>query len=666
MSKPFVPIKTADIEWRDETPYSNTYQDFYYSFHKGLEQSRHVFIEGNHLITRWKLLPDNANQIFSIGETGFGTGLNFLLTWFLWEQYAPKNCILHFISCEKHPLKYVDLSMCLQNWPALKPYTDQLLEKYPILTPGYHHILFQKGAVKLTLMLGDAVDCYEQLLCCGDSKLEPLIRPAFIDAWYLDGFAPKKNESMWSEALIQNIAMLSRPEHTTLATYTVAASVRAVLTHYGFAVERKPGCGRKYHILTACFKSAPSYRLKHRQTPWHVGNTPNQSSSSAIVVGAGLAGCYTAFSLARRGWLVQLIEQQNDIACGGSANQQAVLFPKLSSFRSPLTEFMLSAFLYAQRAYKEICNHIPLGKLNGIMVLAYNEKERKAQESLQKWLAVYPELAQLVSIEQGSKLANLPLNFPGMYIPGSGWINTPELCRYLINHPNIHLVNNTRAEDLLFSDNEWHVGSCNAPVVVLANAQALTQIQHTDYLPIKVMRGQMTSIMTSPESANLQIPLCGMGHVLPALYGKHWIGATYELNTANPELKPSDDELNYDKLQSLAPDVAWSKSIVERWSGIRVATPDYLPLVGPVAEKELFMADFVGLKSNANRWIASTGPYYPGLYVCAGFGSRGLTTIPLCAEWLAATINGEMSCLPRHLIQALAPARFLRRKITRD
>ena len=117
------------------------------------------------------------------------------------------------------------------------------------------------------------------------------------------------------------------------------------------------------------------------------------------------------------------------------------------------------------------------------------------------------------------------------------------------------------------------------------------------------------------------------------------------------------------KLKKLTSAVLWSDTVVDHWAGIRASTPDYLPLVGKVANANEFTQVFSGLASNSKRWIAHPGVYYPGLYACAGFGSRGLTTIPLCAEWLASLINNELGFLPRSLSQALSPARFLRKGI---
>jgi tRNA 5-methylaminomethyl-2-thiouridine biosynthesis bifunctional protein len=661
VSNLFVPIKTAELDWHQDLPFSIQYDDVYHSSASGIEQSRYVFIDGNNLISRWQNALDQSQ--FTIAETGFGTGLNFLLTWQLWEHHAPDQHCLHFISCEKHPLTRDDLIKSLACWPQLEKQAAQLIEHYPVLTPGYHHLIFANGRVRLTLMLGDALECYEQLLICGEANLERSLRTTHVNAWYLDGFAPAKNQSMWSDSLMKVIAMLSQ-EGTTLATYTAAGIVKDNLRQHGFIVEKKKGFGPKRHMISAYFSPSELVSLKKRHTPWHVRQPERYNERSALIIGAGLAGCFTAHCLAKRGWKVTLIDELNEVGQGASANQHAVLFPKLSAYNSPLTQFMLTAFLYASREYQAILSQHDIGVLNGSLLLAFNQKEQQAQTSLEDWLNQYPSLGSLVNAQQASELAGIPLQHSGLFIPLSGWINSPDLCQLLIRTEGITLITDTTVDQLVF-DKRWRVNNYEAEVLILANGYKVTAFPETESLPIKPIRGQMTAISTTSETAALRIPLCADGHVLPAHRGTHYLGASYELKTDHATIKEQDDLLNLGKLKQIAPGVSWSHEVKSHWAGVRATTTDYLPIVGRVADTTAFNTLYAGFESNAKRWIAKAGPYYPGLYACTGFGSRGLTTIPLCAEWLAALINNEMTFLPRNLQQALSPARFLRKDIVR-
>lgn len=664
MSKPFVPIETADLQWTQDLPISNQYDDIYHAMDSGIKQNRYIFIDGNDLINRWTNLSKEQPEVFTIGEMGFGTGLSFLLTCSLWAQHAPKTASLHYISCEKHPLKLDDINRALSNWPELDEFRLELIKQYPVLTPGNHHLYFCHGRIKLTLMLGDCLERFEQLLLCGDSLLEHQLQRCFVNAWYLDGFAPKKNESMWSRSLLQVLAMLSE-QGTTFATYSVASCVKSTLTEFGFELAKKKGYGYKRHMLTGRMEQIQAHRLKQRDTPWHVGTKKEPKEKTALVVGGGLAGCFAAHSLAQRGWSVTLIDENDSVGQGASANQRAVLFPKLSAFRSPLTEFMLASFIYAHRIYSNLLAQKNLGKLNGALVLPYNAKEQNAQRCLEPWLSFYPELGQLIHATKATELSGVNLTNDGLFIPYSGWINSPELCNHLIQDERIRVVTKLPISALSYDADQWVIEEHRAAVLILANGYKVNQFEETRHLPVKPIRGQMTAILSTKDSDPLKIPVCGEGHVLPSVNGVHHLGATYELGASHSDIKYEDDQINLDKLKLICSNVAWSRTPLGSWSGVRASTPDYLPLVGQVAKADSFLSRYEGLESNANRWVAKEAPCYPGLYIFAGFGSRGLTTIPLAAEWLAGIINNELIGAPRNLLHALSPSRFLRRAITR-
>lgn len=661
MSEHFIPIEKAVIEWRDGIPYSPIYKDLYHARASGVDQSFYVFIQGNHLLERWQQLQGGE---FTLAETGFGLGLNFLLTAKLWFKHAPSHTQLTYFSCEKHPLALQDLKKALSLWPELADEGQELLQQYPPLTPGYHVLHFKKYRIKLVFMLGDVYTCYEQLLACGQGPLESSLRPGAVDAWYLDGFTPSRNSEMWSQELFKIIALLSKPG-TTAATYTVASMVKKHLQECGFTLEKKKGFGGKRHMLMARFLQQQHLDIKKRHTPWHYGKKVHYNDKTALIVGGGLAGCFTAQALAQRNWKVILLEAADKLGTGASGNKRAVLFPNLSAYQSPLTQLMLSAFLYAQKIYRLWLDKSLAGELNGIILLAQGEQEISAQKTLRNWLGHYPELASLCTREELSALAGVPVNGSGLFIPNSGWIDSQTLCEKLAQHENITVVLKSPVEELHEFQGVWKINHWQASVAILTAGHQVSRFMAASHLPIKPIRGQMTQFAAHSESAQLKRPLCGAGHVLPAYDGQHYCGASYELNKAHAFIKEEDDYHNLAKLEALAASISWSKKPSGHWAGVRATTTDYLPIVGPLPIVHEFEQVYSGLAANSRRWIAQESPYYPGLYVCAGFGSRGLTTIPLCAEWLAGHINQELSILPRKLVQGISAARFLRKNIIR-
>lgn len=240
-------LKAPELHWQEEQhPHSILFDDHYYSLVNGLEETKHVFIEGNDLLSRWNKLPSQAE--FCIFETGFGSGINFLSTWTLWKSHNfGKNKQLNYISVEAYPMSKQQLKRSLLNWmDSLSEVTLELLDNYPDLTSGVH--LFRLSAnVTLTLIFDDIKSALSVVSC-------PEI--GLVDAWYLDGFAPSKNPQMWNEHLYSQMNRLSK-SHATVATYTVAGVVRRGLNDAEFTIERKPGFGTKREMLTAQFKTRP-------------------------------------------------------------------------------------------------------------------------------------------------------------------------------------------------------------------------------------------------------------------------------------------------------------------------------------------------------------------------------------------------------------------------
>ncbi len=233
-------IAPAKLLWKNAaTPVSEIFDDVYYSTHNGLEETRYVFLRHNQLAERWQALPQHRQTCFTIAETGFGTGLNFLATCEEWVKSGTNHGTLHFISVAKHPLNKADLTKALQSWPVLNAYAEPLIEQYPPLVTGFHRLEFPRLNIKLTLIFDDAISGFAQL-------------NASVDAWYLDGFAPSKNPDMWQPALFEQIRRLSH-KGTSLATFTSAGLVRRGLENVGFKITKHKGFGRKRERLLGNF-----------------------------------------------------------------------------------------------------------------------------------------------------------------------------------------------------------------------------------------------------------------------------------------------------------------------------------------------------------------------------------------------------------------------------
>ncbi len=212
---------------------SEEFDDVYYSIRDGLEETRYVFLTHNDLETRWQELDS-----FKIVEFGFGTGLNFLATWDLWKKTA--HCKLEYISIEKYPISKDALRGILERWVELGDLSEQLLQVYPDCNPGQHVLKFESEMLTLTLIFADVVECLDLI-------------PNSVDAWYLDGFDPKKNPDMWSEEVYVAIGEKSIVG-STIATFTAAGIVKRALRASGFKLKRVDGFGPKWHMLKGVFQ----------------------------------------------------------------------------------------------------------------------------------------------------------------------------------------------------------------------------------------------------------------------------------------------------------------------------------------------------------------------------------------------------------------------------
>ena len=153
---PPVPLTQCDpprLDWsRPGTPAASDFGDIYFSTDGGLEETETVFLAGCGLPHGWQ-----NKERFVIGELGFGSGLNFLATWRLWDKTKTPNSRLHFVSIEKFPFDADQLTKALSAWPELKVYSDKLVLVWPGRVKGFHRLHF--GDVTLTLIHDDISPC---------------------------------------------------------------------------------------------------------------------------------------------------------------------------------------------------------------------------------------------------------------------------------------------------------------------------------------------------------------------------------------------------------------------------------------------------------------------------------------------------------------------------
>ena len=620
------------IEWLEDgtaggSPYSPRFGNRYRSELGGLEQAGEVFLKGCGLPAAWAGRPQ-----WCVLETGFGLGLNFLVTWAAWKADPLRPRLLHFVSLEAFPASAEDVFRSARTHADLIPFAQELKRQLWGLLPGIHRLVFEGGQVLLTL-------------CIGDAKAM-LREPSFeADSVYLDGFSPLLNPDIWNVQTFKAVARCCR-RGTRIATWTVARSVCDALAQCGFVVKKVPGTPPKRDNLQGEYQ--PAWELKKsRQAP------ERQAAARCIVVGAGLAGAAVAASLARRGWRVTVLDAASTPAAGASGLPAGVLAPHVSpddSLLSRLSRSGIRAMLQQADALLETgSDWSPTGVLEHCL-----EHARKLPAGWHPGQDLADAARDWTGVATPEQLerCGLPPETPALWHVQAGWIKPASLVRAWLATPGVTWRGDALVNQLVRQAGMWQALDAagqelaGAELVVLAAGHASRALADAaglnTPLALQAIRGQACWALHTPKTAEAMpaFPVNGHGSLVPSVpleQGLAWVtGSTFERDSTSTALRPEDERHNFSKLQTLLPSAAqalthqFKTGQVQGWTGVRCATPSRLPALGPL--------------QNA-----------PDVWVCSGMGSRGLTFAALCAELLAARLHGEPLPLEQRQADALLP-----------
>jgi tRNA 5-methylaminomethyl-2-thiouridine biosynthesis bifunctional protein len=638
-----------DVQWLpDGTPHSPRFDDPYHSRGadgaSGLTQAREVFLGGCGLPKAWQ-----GQATWTVLETGFGLGLNFLATWDAWRADPQAPPRLHYVAVEAWLPGPDDLLRSAAPFPELHALARELAGQWPGLLPGWQCLRLDGGRVQLTLGVGD-----------GRAQLRE--QRFMADSVYLDGFDPARNPDLWDVHMLKAVAQLCR-RGTGVATWTVAHTVRDALAQCGFVVEQAESAPSQRQRLQGRWDPPWTLRsprpARNEPASWLAAG-PDATPRRALVIGAGLAGSSCAFSLARRGWSVTVLDRGEVPAAGASGLPAGLVAPHVSPDDRPLSRLTRAGVRATlQRAHlclREGIDWAPSG------VLEHRVKDsrdlppswRGPDSPAAGWSrpATADELAQ----------AGLASDRPAHWHARAGWIRPAALVRAQLQVPGIDWRGGQRVARLARVGGEWlaldargqPLGS--APLLMVAagyDSLALLQASGTSTPPLHPLRGQIAwGLMPSPSLAVANaaaplppFPVNGLGSLIagvPTDEGPAWyLGSTFERDCAEAVLRPEDTALNRDKLRALLPRAElalapqFDAETVRTWAGVRCTVPDRVPVLGPL---DAFAA--------------------PGLWVCTAMGARGITLSVLCGELAAAWLEAEPLPLDRRLAAMLAAGRW--------
>ena len=602
-----------EIDWKDDgTPVARAMGDVYFTAGDGLAETRAVFLTGCGLPEAWA-----GRQQFTIAETGFGTGLNFLALWQMWRAHRPSpQAQLHFVSFEGFPLRREDAARALSAWPELKELSDRLLARWPGPVRGVRQIHLPEEGVSLTLHLGDIAEMLP------DSRFQ-------ADAWFLDGFSPAKNEAMWAEEMFPLIAARSAPG-ARLATFTVAGAVRRGLAAAGFTVEKAAGHGRKRERLEARLVTS------REAGPDTYGLRPTSNGRKVAIVGAGIAGAGAAQALVRAGAEVTVFERLDAPAMATSGNPMGLVMPRLDATDTVQARLMIDAYLAAREAY---------AGLPGVSETEVRQSPRKPEEvaRFEKVLADPPlPLEDLEAIRGGGLLHKRALVFrPRLLIPA--------------------LLEGAQVRTGVPAEINTTTRTVNGEAfdaIVFANAMAV--MAHVPWLGLVGRLGQVEHVTGAPDVPTSAI--AGGHYAIASGTDRLW-GATFEPapNDGGAPVTPAAREANAEALLALDP--YWRQEALGRpatsRAGIRPTTADRLPLIGGVPDMHAALEVFEGIEKG--RPADADAPLLAGIYMVNGFGARGFTWAPWAGRILASHLQLGPAPAPVSALQSVSPMRLILR-----
>ncbi|MEI6714471.1 MAG: FAD-dependent 5-carboxymethylaminomethyl-2-thiouridine(34) oxidoreductase MnmC [Verrucomicrobiota bacterium] len=584
----------------------------------------------------------NAEGGSTVLQVGFGDGSLFLEMLTRIRRLAPNSGRLSFVAVESRPFRKEDLE-CLHRFlceesPEWERDAAVFREQWPLLVPGLHCFEFAGGRVDLTLCFGGVAKVLSQI-------------QAEVDVFFLGAAT-----TIGVEVPTRDLARLASADAVLIWPDLADEHARLLQQAGFFSIQNESA-------LSCAVASIWRFRGGKRRVrvSWEI-----RDRSSAIVVGAGLAGTAATASLAKRGIPVTLIERHHEVAQEASGNLAGVMSPMVSKDDGLAARLSRACFLALRCELGELAGrgNPPKWSGCGVVQFAKDAKEARLFEEIGGLNPFPAEFLRFMTPETVSR--ELGLNAPSnaWFFPQGGWVNPPSLCLSRLDRelPVTRCFERSVLEFRREGDT-WIVLDqrggvlAEAPVLVIANANDAKSFELTRHLHFKKVRGQVTHLPAALLPSFSQV-ICRDGYLTPGVDGVSCLGATFEFETDDEALSTGGHRENLARLPSFFPGEKgeWTVEGLAGRVGFRSLTADRMPVVG--ALPDLAKMD----QSGRQDWVCADVPRLEGLYGLLGLGSRGLVWSGLMGEFLAALICGESWPIELDLGRAVDPARFLVRQ----
>lgn len=363
-----------------------------------------------------------------------------------------------------------------------------------------------------------------------------------------------------------------------------------------------------------------------------------------IIIGAGVNGCCSAYTLHKAGLRVALIDQEG-IASGGSGAAGAFISPKISK-AGELKEIMNEAHAEALQFYTTHFPHFTL--IKPLLHIANNPKEGEKVESFKHETRIkhsnIPHKIQTLLNEDA-------LNSPSIYFDTGAVVDAQGVCHAMADGIDFYPL---KVEELIHREGLWHVGELSAKHLVLTIG-AYPKLLPIDYVGLRGIWGHRIDIETSTH-----IPCILHHHVSISPTIKERIvaiGATHDVHYSPFAGDSYDIELGRSILLEKASKTLKLNNIniLKDYTGLRSGSNDYLPMLGSLVNAEATLEKYPRLQ-HGEKVDPSEFIYYPNLTMINGSGGYGFVLAPYLAKRLNKFIADGRAMDP-----ILSPSRFFPR-----
>jgi tRNA 5-methylaminomethyl-2-thiouridine biosynthesis bifunctional protein len=432
-------------------------------------------------------------------------------------------------------------------------------------------------------------------------------------------------------------------------------------------VQKAQGFGGKRDMLKGFIFEQRCYLV---DKPWFTVPASSHHDKSVTIIGAGLAGLTAAWSLARRGWNITLVDRHGAIAKEASGNPAGLLMPRLTQDETSDSCFYINALVYAVQCLDRLqaVSEQPFWFKTGNVLVDDATRLKNIVDSHQ-----YPEtFIRFLAGNEVDAVTGVDLNREGLLFVNAGWINVKRLCEVIRNECGNRLTFiRSEVSNMAFDHGRWLVsGDAGVPVtsaecLVIANGGMAKTFAALDWLPVESVRGQLTLLQATAKSRDIKCGISADRYITPADNGTHVIGASYNLDDDSVALSNTDQQENIERINQLMPGMFSQQDELDGRVAFRAVSEDRAPVVGCVPDADAFQSDYHDLRHGRQAAHYPPATCLPGMYVSTAHGSRGLASCFISGEIIASLICNEPVPVGKDILDYLNPARFIIRKLKR-